>query len=149
MAESHPAVSDPSCKACNGSWPEDDRFIADLGLSKAYLHDDQFFPGWTVIVFKRHATELFQLAPTERIQLMEEVSRLAKVLAEVFDAQKINYELLGNQLPHIHWHVIPRLKNDPARLEPVWRVPHDRQTLPTQALRERIRSITTALNLRQ
>jgi diadenosine tetraphosphate (Ap4A) HIT family hydrolase len=56
---------------------------------------------------------------------MEEVSRIAKILAQVYQAKKINYELLGNQLPHIHWHVIPRLATDPAPLEPVWRVPHE------------------------
>jgi len=56
---------------------------------------------------------------------MEEVSRIAKILAQVYEAKKINYELLGNQLPHIHWHVIPRLATDPAPLEPVWRVPHE------------------------
>ena len=118
-------MKDPTCKACQGSWPREDHFIADLGLSKAYLHDDQFFPGWTVVVFKRHAAELFHLAPTERILLMEDVSRIAKILAQVYEAKKINYELLGNQLPHIHWHVIPRLATDPAPLEPVWRVPHE------------------------
>jgi diadenosine tetraphosphate (Ap4A) HIT family hydrolase len=118
-------MTDPSCQACSGTWPGSDHFIADLGLSMAYLHDDQFFPGWAVVVFKRHVTELFHLAPTERIQMMEEVSRLAKVLAETFDAKKMNYGLLGNEMPHIHWHVIPRLAGDPAPLEPVWRIAHD------------------------
>lgn len=122
-------MSDPPCDACAGVWPPADHFIADLGLSLAYLHDDQFFPGWTVLLFKRHATELFHLAPTERIQLMEEVSRLTKVLAETFQARKMNYELLGNLRPHIHWHLIPRLAHDPAPLEPVWHVPHDRIAL--------------------
>ncbi len=56
---------------------------------------------------------------------MEEVSRIANILAQVYQAKKINYELLGNQLPHIHWHVIPRLATDPAPLEPVWRVQHE------------------------
>ncbi|MBH0198779.1 MAG: HIT family protein [Nitrospira sp.] len=118
-------MTDPSCKACQHTWPRADHFIEDLGLSKAYLHDDQFFAGWTVVVFQRHATELFHLAPTERIQLMEEVNRVANALAQAYGARKINYELLGNQLPHIHWHIIPRLTNDPAPLEPVWRVPHE------------------------
>jgi diadenosine tetraphosphate (Ap4A) HIT family hydrolase len=125
MAQGQPAMTDPRCIVCQGSWPKEDHFIADLGLSKAYLHEDQFFPGWTVVVFKRHATELFHLAPTERIQLMEEVNLVAKTLAQDYEARKINYELLGNQLPHIHWHVIPRLANDPAPLEPVWRVQHE------------------------
>jgi diadenosine tetraphosphate (Ap4A) HIT family hydrolase len=65
------------------------------------------------------------LAPTERIQLMEEVNKVANALAQAYGAKKINYELLGNQLPHIHWHIIPRLANDPSPMEPVWRVPHE------------------------
>ena len=134
-------MTDIICKACTGQWPRTDHFIADLGLSMAYLHEDQFFPGWTVVVLKRHATELFHLAPTERIQLMEEVSRAAKTLAEAFEAKKINYELLGNQLPHIHWHVIPRLASDPAPLEPVWRVQHEPVQPPASELQERIQRL--------
>jgi diadenosine tetraphosphate (Ap4A) HIT family hydrolase len=125
MAQGYSPMTENTCSACQGSWPKEDHFIADLGLSKAYLHEDQFFPGWTVVVFKRHATELFHLAPPERIQLIEEVTFIARTLAQVFAAKKINYELLGNQLPHIHWHVIPRLASDPAPLEPVWRVQHE------------------------
>jgi diadenosine tetraphosphate (Ap4A) HIT family hydrolase len=125
MAQGQSTMKDPACKACQGNWPKENHFIADLGLSKAYLHDDQFFPGWTVVVFKRHATELFHLAPTERIQMMEEVNLVAKVIAQVFEAKKMNYELLGNQIPHIHWHVIPRLAGDPSPLEPIWRVQHE------------------------
>ncbi|HEX6950614.1 MAG TPA: HIT family protein [Nitrospira sp.] len=138
-------MSDPSCNACSGTWPSSDHFIADLGLSMAYLHEDQFFPGWTVLVFKRHATELFHLAPTERIQLMEEVSRLAKVLTETFDARKMNYGLLGNQTPHIHWHLIPRLASDPAPLEPVWRIPHDRLALSADQVQTTIARIKQRL----
>jgi diadenosine tetraphosphate (Ap4A) HIT family hydrolase len=138
-------MSDPSCNACSGTWPSSDHFIADLGLSMAYLHEDQFFPGWTVLVFKRHATELFHLAPTERIQLMEEVSRLAKVLTEAFEAKKMNYGLLGNQTPHIHWHLIPRLATDPAPREPVWRIPHDRLRLPAEQLQTTIERIKQRL----
>jgi diadenosine tetraphosphate (Ap4A) HIT family hydrolase len=145
VAKSDATMTDPTCKACSGTWPGNDLFIADLGLSMAYLHDDQFFPGWTVVLFKRHATELFHLAPTERIQLMEEVSRFAKVLSEVFDAKKMNYALLGNQLPHIHWHVIPRLQNDPAPLESVWRIPHERVAPSAEHIRTTISRIKQRL----
>jgi len=134
-------MSDSTCQACAGHWPKREYLIADLGLSWAYLHDDQFFRGWTVLVFKRHATELFQLTPTERGQLMEEVSLAAKALAQVFDAKKINYELLGNQLPHIHWHLVPRLTSDPAPLEPVWRIPHDPVQPAIPELHDRIQRI--------
>ncbi len=138
-------MSDSTCKACLGTWPKQDHFIADLGLSKAYLHDDQFFPGWTVVVFQRHATELFHLTATERSRLIEDVNHVAKTLAEIYQATKINYELLGNQLPHIHWHVIPRLGNDPAPLEPVWRVPHDLVQLAGSILQDTINRIAQPL----
>lgn len=134
------------CKACAKTWPRADHFVIDLGLSTAYLHDDQFFAGWTVVVLKRHATELFHLSPAERVQLMEEVSVVAKALATVFNARKINYELLGNQLPHIHWHIIPRRTDDPAPLEPVWRVIHDPVTLSAFDLQHRIEQIRPLLN---
>ena len=141
-------MTDPTCKACQASWPREDHVIVDLGLSRAYLHEDQFFPGWTVVVFKRHATELFHLAPTERIQLMEEVNLVAKTLAQIYDAKKMNYELLGNQLPHIHWHVIPRLAGDQAPLEPVWRVQHEPVGLAPPDLQTEIQRIQTTLNLK-
>lgn len=134
-------MSDPTCKACSGVWPSADHLIVDLGLSKAYLHDDQFFPGWTVLVFQRHATELFHLAPTERFQLMEEVNLVAKAVAKVYEAKKINYELLGNQLPHIHWHIIPRLASDPAPQEPVWRVVHSPVLLSAEQVQSTIAHI--------
>ena len=123
-----------SCKACVGIWPGPAHFIADCGLTRAYLHDDQFFPGWTVLVLKRHATELFHLSRDERSLLIEEVSGVAAVLAQEWQAVKINYELLGNQFPHIHWHLIPRLPRDPAPLEPVWRITHDPTRLRPDAL---------------
>ena len=136
-----------ACVACRGTWPREDHFIADLGLSKVYLHDDQFFPGWTVVVFQRHATELFQLAPTDRFQLIEEVNRVAKTLAEVYPVKKMNYELLGNQLPHIHWHLIPRLSSDPAPLEPVWRVPHSPLLMTGTALQDAVHRLAHPLCL--
>jgi diadenosine tetraphosphate (Ap4A) HIT family hydrolase len=138
-------MTDPTCKACQGIWPREDHFIADLGLSQAYLHDDQFFPGWTLVVLKRHATELFHLSSTERIQLMEEVSLVAQSLAQVYAARKINYELLGNQLPHIHWHLIPRLTDDPAPLKPVWVVQHDLKLLSESDLRSAVQLLQQAL----
>ena len=112
------------CVACAGTWPSASNRIIDCGLSTAYLHDDQYFPGWTVLVLNRHATELFELQAAERATLMDEVARVAQALAREFGAVKVNYALLGNQLPHVHWHVIPRGARDPAPREAVWAVPH-------------------------
>jgi len=134
-----------TCKVCAGEWPRKDHWIADFGLSQAYLFDDQFFPGWTVLVLKRHATELFDLTKDERSLLIEEVSEVALALTMAFEPMKINYELLGNQLPHIHWHIIPRLTDDPAPREAVWTVRHEPKRLTTEELRERVTRIRAHL----
>ena len=113
-----------ACTACDGRWPDSADRIAELRESILYLHTDQFFPGWSVLVLRRHAAELFELEPDERARLMDEVSNAARALKLAFDARKVNYALFGNLLPHVHWHLIPRLATDPAPREPVFAVSH-------------------------
>ena len=120
-------------------------FIADLGTSRAYFNEDQFFPGWVIVVLRRHAVELYDLEARERAALIEEVSRVAQALVRVYRPVKMNYELLGNQVPHIHWHLVPRLPDDPEPHWPVWRVPHDPKPLPVDEASRRIALIRAAL----
>jgi len=143
-ADCRPPVT-TTCLFCRGDRPAADHKVADLGVTVAYLHDDQFFPGWTVLVLKRHATELFELPADERTRMMDEVSRVAAALDALFAPRKINYELLGNQVPHMHWHVIPRLADDPAPLEAVWAVAHATRLLDAATLAERLAALRARL----
>jgi len=136
-----------SCKICEKAWPPQDHFIGDLGLTKAYLFEDQFFSGWTVLILQDHRTELFQLTRGERTELIDDVSRVGEAMTKIFDVRKINSELLGNQVPHIHWHVIPRLRTDPDPAQPVWCVAHEPVTLTATLLSERILRLRSALGL--
>ena len=140
-------MTEQSCKICVGAWPLKDHFLVDCGLTKAYVFEDQFFAGWTVLVLKEHVSELFDLSRVARGMLMEEVTHVAQTVAQVCDAQKMNYELVGNQVPHIHWHLIPRLKNDPDPLKPVWCVPHEPLRLPAEQLAERVARLRAALRI--
>jgi diadenosine tetraphosphate (Ap4A) HIT family hydrolase len=130
-------MSEP-CRFCAGERPAADHQIADLGVTVAYLHDDQFFPGWVVLKLKRHATELFDLTPDERARMMDEVARVAAAQHALFAPRKINYECLGNQIAHIHWHVVPRLTDDPAPRDAVWTVAHTPVRLTAAQRDERI-----------
>ena len=136
-----------SCKICEKVWPPSDHYIGDLGLTKAYLFEDQFFSGWTVLILKAHRTELFQLTQDERTKLIEEVSRAGEALTKILDVGKINSELLGNQVPHIHWHVIPRLITDPDPLNPVWCVSHEPARLSAGFLEERLSLLRATLRI--
>ncbi len=132
---------------CDKLETESDLFIADLGTSRVYLNEDQFFPGWLFVVLRRHATELYELSAAERAVLIEDVSRAAEALARVYRPVKMNYELLGNQVAHIHWHLIPRLAGDPDPRSPVWRVAHEASPLPPDESRKRVVAIRQALGV--
>jgi diadenosine tetraphosphate (Ap4A) HIT family hydrolase len=140
-------VSAPTCAACDRKWPPERLRIGDLGLTVAYLNEDQFLPGWTIMVLKRHATELHQLSADERHGLVDELSRLAQALGDEYTAAKMNYELLGNQVAHIHWHVIPRRPDDPAPRAPVWTVEHAPRRLDDAKAAARITSLQGRLGL--
>lgn len=120
-------------------------WIADMGTTAAYLKEDQFFSGYTYLILKRHVTELYRLTASERLQMIEELSRVAQALDAVFRPVKMNYELLGNQVPHIHWHVVPRLADDPNPRWPVWTLPHEPHRLSAEATRERVAAVRAAL----
>ena len=57
----------------------------------------------------------------------------------------MNYELLGNQIAHIHWHLIPRPADDPAPRQPVWMVDHEPRRLAPAAFAARIALIRSHL----
>lgn len=120
--------------------------IAEFKHSYAVLNRDQFFPGYCLLFTREHVTELFHLEPKVRGGLMEEVNTLAAALQQVFAPTKMNYELLGNMVPHIHWHLIPRHNSDPLWPRPIWSEPHRESPLEPAALAARIGAIRAALS---
>jgi diadenosine tetraphosphate (Ap4A) HIT family hydrolase len=88
--------------------------------SVALLGPWQYYEGYCVLVSRHHATELSQLNDPTRRAYLDELCLLAQSIEKVANPHKLNYELLGNQVPHLHWHVFPRSASDPDRLQPVW-----------------------------
>src|SRR5665213_3802527 len=88
--------------------------------SVALLGPWQYYHGYCQLISRRHATELNGLDADERRAYLVEMCLLARALEECFQPRKLNYELLGNQVPHLHWHLFPRYKADPDALKPVW-----------------------------
>jgi diadenosine tetraphosphate (Ap4A) HIT family hydrolase len=134
-----------TCLMCNRWDDAADLRITELEHSYVVLNRDQFFPGYTLLFTKQHVTELFQLDRAVRSGLMEEVSCVAEALFTVLQPDKINYELLGNMVPHIHWHLVPRFSDDPLWPRPIWSEPHIDLILSPEEYRERIRLIRQAL----
>ncbi len=133
------------CPMCS-RWESDaDLRIVELDHSYVILNRDQFFPGYTLLFSKTHVTELFHLDRLVRAEFMEEVSRVAKALFDVFQPEKINYELLGNMVPHMHWHLVPRFTSEKTWPRPIWAETHDERFLTPEEYRTSIERIREAL----
>ncbi|HEY5522375.1 MAG TPA: HIT family protein [Desulfuromonadaceae bacterium] len=133
------------CPMCRRWDTDSDLRIIELPHSYVILNRDQFFPGYTLLFTKYHATELFHLDRDARTALMEEVSSVAKALYTIYAPAKINYELLGNMVPHIHWHIVPRFSSEPLWPLPIWAEQHEELFLPPDEYRQRIEIIRSAL----
>ena len=133
------------CPICR-RWDDDsDLRVAELEHSFVVLNRDQYFPGYTLLFTRQHVTELFHLDRAVRSGLMEEVSRVAEALSTLFQPDKINYGLLGNMVPHIHWHLVPRHAAEPLWPRPIWSEAHNELLLSPEGYRERIGLIRQAL----
>jgi diadenosine tetraphosphate (Ap4A) HIT family hydrolase len=119
--------------------------IADMKLSVAVLSSDQFQKGYTIVVCKKHASELYHLSVEERAQYCEEMIRIAEALDKTFKPDKMNYALLGNISSHMHWHLIPRYREDECWGSPVWIKRHEKKELSLDEYKKRVAEIRNNL----
>jgi len=87
------------------------------------LADVQYHEGYTIFCAKRCVNELHELPADERDLYLREMAAVAEAVFHAFAPRKLNYELLGNGVPHLHWHLIPRRADDPLPSWPVWNEP--------------------------
>ncbi len=87
-------------------------FVKELETGYVVIGDHQYFKGYTLFLCKKHETELFHLDKEFKLRFLEEMSVVAEAVAKAFQAEKMNYELLGNGETHLHWHLFPRISGD-------------------------------------
>lgn len=78
------------------------------------------YPGFCRVVWNAHVREMSDLGAAERDYLMTVVYATEQALRDALKPDKINLASLGNQIPHLHWHVIPRFVDDAHFPDPVW-----------------------------
>ena len=99
--------------------PADD-VVWQFPHSVAILGPWQYHTGYCILVSRIHATELHHLPVNIRTAFLDEMTTLTKAIDDAFKPRKLNCELLGNQVPHLHWHLFPRRADDPETLKAVW-----------------------------
>ncbi len=115
--------------------PEEGTLIWRGDDCRVILVNDPDLPGFCRVIWNHHVRELSDLTYGERELLMNLVNAVEEAVRHVMHPDKVNLAALGNQVPHIHWHVIPRYKDDAFFPGSVWSA-RTQQTLGS-ALEER------------
>ena len=93
--------------------------------SDAYLQRVGSVRGYSIVVWRgRHVAEPTELSRDEASGYWREVLEVARALEQQYRPLKVNIEMLGNTLPHLHTHVRPRYLDDPAPFGPLPHGPH-------------------------
>ncbi|MHB1052170.1 MAG: HIT family protein [Thiobacillus sp.] len=87
---------------------------------RVILADEADYPGFLRVVVNAHVKEMGDLPVSDQEKLMRVVFAAEAALRKVMQPDKINLASLGNVVPHLHWHVIPRFEDDPHFPNPVW-----------------------------
>lgn len=82
--------------------------------------DEPGFPAFYRVVWNAHVAEFSDLAPADREHCMQAVVLVEQVLREQLAPTKVNLAALGNQVPHLHWHVVARFDWDSHFPDAVW-----------------------------
>jgi len=108
--------------ACPLCASQNENIIKSNNLFRVILVDE--IPGFVRIILNRHIAEFSDLNFDEYCEVMKEVYRIEKIIREVLNPDKINVASLGNYVPHLHIHIIPRYKNDAWFPDSIWSEKH-------------------------
>ena len=138
----------PLCRVVQATQVDDKHgfFVADLSSGRLRLAADQHLPGYCLLISRNHVREPHELDRQERIAFFEDLSRVGEALERVYRAVKMNYQILGNSVPHLHCHIQVPYHGDPYPDRPVPPVQHW-DPLSPQEYRDRVFAIRSALAL--
>lgn len=82
--------------------------------------EGEAFPGFCRVIWQRHVAEFADLAASEHRHLCAVLRAAERAVRAVVMPDKVNLASLGNLVPHLHWHVIPRWTDDSHFPAPIW-----------------------------
>ena len=109
-----------TCPLCSGDggevlWRDD--------FCRVVLADEPNYPAFCRVILSAHIKEMSDLDTSARGRLMAVVFAVELSLRELLNPDKINLASLGNVVPHVHWHVIPRFADDAHFPDAIWAAP--------------------------
>ena len=136
-----------NCVLCKDELkPEEGQLIWRGDDCRVILVNDPDLPGFCRVIWNRHVAEMTDLTHGERDHLMTLVFAVEGAIRHVMRPDKINIAALGNMVPHIHWHVIPRFKDDAFFPGSAWSKKTQETSVETlEARRKKIQELPGAI----
>jgi diadenosine tetraphosphate (Ap4A) HIT family hydrolase len=121
--------------------------VADLAFSEVRLERRSRLPGYCIVVWKDgHVAEPTELGPEAASGYWLDVLAVGRAIRDTFDPVKLNFFTLGNWVPHLHTHVLPRYRDDPAPGGPIaWDDVSSPEPVPTDVLHGQAASLRSVL----
>lgn len=110
-------MTDASCPLC---CPAGELLLWRDDFCRVIRVDEPDYPGYCRVIVNAHLRELTDLDRADQYRLWNVVAAVESTLREIMRPDKINLASLGNQVPHLHWHVIPRWQSDATFPDPIW-----------------------------
>lgn len=121
--------------------------LETLRVSTVGLYDDNRFPGRSLLALDEHYTDLLDVPDDVMRLYLSDLRDVRTAIAKVTGAPRINYAVLGNAEPHVHWHVIPRHPTDePLPSNSPWQDPRPKEGMPPAALRRLASELRSCLS---
>lgn len=86
--------------------------ICELETSKVYLFKEQSHKGRVIVAHKRHIGDMTELSAEERNAYFADIAKVSLALQKAFHPDKINYGAYGDTGHHLHFHLVPKYKEE-------------------------------------
>ena len=103
------------CNIINGKIPT--RKIIETEKSLAFLDAFPLAKGHTLVIPKNHYTKIQEMNKDDNVDLFETVRVITDKIERVFSSSLVaihNGKESGQEVPHVHIHIIPRSAEDGA-----------------------------------
>ncbi len=75
---------------------------------------------WLKIFTTIKRKEFSECTQEEKNAIWNTLDSIEKIMLEYYKPEKVNIASFGNMLPHVHWHIMARFKEDSYFPEPMW-----------------------------
>ena len=110
--------------------------LKDLKTSTVYVFREQSHLGRVIVAYNDHVGEITDLSEEEMHAFMDDVRKVALAIHKAFNPDKVNYGAYGDPMKHLHFHLVPKYKNDPFEWGSTFAMDPNRKKLSDEELKK-------------